>query len=226
MINIFYINIKEMPKNEVLLNMISPKMKEKALKFKRDKNIRQSAVSSLLLNFSLGKNIGDELDFTYNEYGKPFLEDECCFNISHSEDYVVVATGEKTLGVDIEYSAEHDFFRLAKTAFHEKEQGYIKLSKDVKKEFYKIWTLKESFIKAEGKGFSLPIKSFYFSLDENKIRVNANFKTNYNFKILDFPDAYTLSICGTKDEPINEQIKKVTWQDLLSQKNKTAVTKG
>ena len=49
----------------------------------------------------------NKLDFNFNKYNKPFI-DNLFFNISHSNKYSVVVTSEKKIGVDIEYIRKID----------------------------------------------------------------------------------------------------------------------
>jgi 4'-phosphopantetheinyl transferase len=42
------------------------------------------------------------------------------------------------------------------------------------KYFYMLWTLKESYIKMEGKGLSIPLNSFTIRIEDNDISVTVD----------------------------------------------------
>lgn len=122
-----------------LLKNISESQKEKALKYKNEKDQIRSMISSYLAN-SLS---ADELLF--NEMGKPYYQNGPYFNISHSGKFVVMAVSDKEIGVDIEENKEQDMSSLIKI-FNEAE---VKLLKD-HADFYYLWCAKESLIKCMG----------------------------------------------------------------------------
>lgn len=112
--------------------------------------------------------------FTTGAQGKPMLEDAACplqFNLSHSHDVIVIAvTRGQTVGVDIEYmKARPRMADIAQHYFHPQEAQVITETLEAGEEqsalqlFYKVWTLKEAFIKVDGKGMAIPGDSFYFS---------------------------------------------------------------
>ena len=111
--------------------------------------------------------------FTTGAEGKPMLEDASCplqFNLSHSHDAIVIAvTTGQTVGVDIEnMKARSRMADIAQHYFHPQEAQVITEALAAGDEqsalrlFYKVWTLKEAFIKADGKGMAIPGDSFYF----------------------------------------------------------------
>jgi len=65
-------------------------------------------------------------------------------------------------------------------ATQEHEQ-LCELTDDVKRQqFFKIWTLKEAFVKATGVGINLGLNSFYFEWSENAAsEINILFNNNY-----------------------------------------------
>ncbi|MBX2816784.1 MAG: 4'-phosphopantetheinyl transferase superfamily protein [Saprospiraceae bacterium] len=101
--------------------------------------------------------------FRYSTYGKPHFPNAALqFNISHSGGCLVVAfTRGKLIGIDIEEIRPGlEFERLAKRFFSEREQVALKQSQDAASQFYQIWTRKEAFIKADGRGVNLPLERF------------------------------------------------------------------
>ena len=122
-----------------LLKSINEEQKEKALRFKNDKDQRRSLISSFLVN-QLSK---DELQ--KNPMGKPYYPNGPYFNISHSGRYVVMAIANQEIGVDIEENVEKHIDVLLKL-FNEAEIKMIKEHAD----FYYLWCAKESLIKCMG----------------------------------------------------------------------------
>lgn len=91
--------------------------------------------------------------------GKPYLKHfpGVQFNLSHSGPYGVCALSDTPVGVDVELI--RPLVRdVAKRFFTETEQAW--LSRRPPEEFFRLWTRKESFTKALGKGLTLPLDSF------------------------------------------------------------------
>jgi len=109
------------------------------------------------------------LHFDFTTYGKPFLAFPALntpleFNLAHSRDLALYAlTYSRQVGIDVEYKrADIDYEALAQIAFSPNEQATLRsLPNALKQEFfYSCWTLKESYIKAKGKGMSIPLDQF------------------------------------------------------------------
>src|SRR5215216_1086042 len=109
------------------------------------------------------------LRFYYNPYGKPFLAPEFSsyllnFNLSHSDSMALYAiTRNMEIGVDVErVRSDFDYEEIAKRFFSANEVAILHTIPTEKKleAFYTCWTRKEAYIKAYGKGLSLPLDSF------------------------------------------------------------------
>lgn len=87
-----------------------------------------------------------------DEFKRPRLP-ETTFSISHSENWVAVATGTKdvAIGIDLEVCAPL-FVSDYLEPFNKKEREYI-LKENTLSRFYHAWTKKESGLKGIGKGF-------------------------------------------------------------------------
>jgi len=141
--------------------------------FEKDRN--HFTVARGLLRILLGRYLTiapEQLRFSYNQYGKPSLDLAAAtamlqFNISHSQDFALLAfTYDRSVGVDIEYMRVIEYEQLAKHSFSPHEQAALQaLPLSLRQEgFYNCWARKEAYIKARGKGLSLPLDSFDVSL--------------------------------------------------------------
>lgn len=109
--------------------------------------------------------------FVYGERGKPALvQGGPAFNLAHSGDLLLLAiTAAPAVGVDVEAVRPLPHLRtMAGDNFSAGEAAALFALPDAVREvaFFKIWTRKESFIKATGDGFRRPLASFDVSLDE------------------------------------------------------------
>lgn len=144
-----------------------------------------------------------QLVFNKNEFGKPFLvnDSRIHFNISHSGEWVVCAVHYLPLGIDIEKIQPLDY-QVAERFFSENEylnlnnkEGQAKLEY-----FYEIWTLKESYIKAVGKGLSIPLESFSININEAAINVETVKGTGkYYFNRYNLDERYKIAVCAREN---------------------------
>ncbi|MBE7092642.1 MAG: 4'-phosphopantetheinyl transferase superfamily protein [Clostridiales bacterium] len=92
--------------------------------------------------------LGTDYEILYAPSGKPYIEGNQLFvSISHSKDFFLVGTNKLPVGVDIEVVRHFDN-RLINRYFTSSEIAYI----DSDEKFFKIWTVKEAFLKLTGEG--------------------------------------------------------------------------
>ena len=111
------------------------------------------------------------LQFDIGEYGKPFLAcGSLHFNLSHTGDYMLIAVANfPDIGVDIEKLIQRSSLdAIAKRVFSE---GELKLWRQLAPEqqltgFYRLWTKKEAFVKAVGRGIALGMELCEFELEQ------------------------------------------------------------
>ncbi|HET6143124.1 MAG TPA: 4'-phosphopantetheinyl transferase superfamily protein [Candidatus Acidoferrales bacterium] len=108
------------------------------------------------------------IGFRVGLHGKPSLKlehrSELRFNVSHSGEMALVAFSlHQELGVDVELKRTNvDVLALAQLSFSRDERAAI-LScspEDRVDLFYEFWTCKEAYIKADGRGLSVPLDQF------------------------------------------------------------------
>lgn len=200
----------------VLLQYVTCEKKQKINKFYRFEDAERSLLGDTLARYALCKRLGfrnDHLVFSCNAYGKPILPIQygTHFNISHSGNFVVCAVDDAPVGIDVEKIKNIDL-DIAKRFFSKKEySALISLPKELQtKYFYKIWVLKESYIKAEGMGLSIPLNSFSLIDFQNMPHEFIGYKTNgYYFYQYSLDDETEFSICTiATQQPFNILLNK------------------
>ena len=189
----------------MLYTQVSDERQKRIRQFFHLEDAYRTMIGDLLLNHVLKKRIETRLKDTTiekNEFGKPFLPDypNLQYNISHSGNYVVCAIHNQIVGIDVEKVQSFDL-RMAKHLFTGFEYRDILDSRNRDIAFFEIWTLKESYIKALGKGLTIPLHSFRvrnFGDDQIEIvDMNKNEKMN-NFICKQYTIAadYKLAVCA------------------------------
>ncbi len=103
----------------------------------------------------------------YNNYDRPYINDIIDFNIYHSGNYVVCAIGQDLKhGIDIEKVQDIDFKNFKKVMTDMQWQDIIR-SKSPGSAFFKYWTIKESVIKTDSRGLSIPLLDIH--VENNKV---------------------------------------------------------
>lgn len=185
---------------------------------KRWESSQSTLLGVLLLRLGL-KKINKELynyDWEENYYGKPFLKGaDVQFNISHSSRIVVCGliegSKELKLGVDIERIKQIDI-NTVKSQFGKDEWLNISESKNSINSFFKYWTRKESIIKAEGSGLSIPLDSI--NVDKDVVKLNYE---KFFIKDILISDGYSSSIALNKDlQNLKISVEKINPEFLLS----------
>lgn len=141
MIKIFIADVRLLD-IEACLGKVSPARREKTLRLADEGDKRRSLGVELLLKKVTGRS-----DHVLSENEKPFFPDnEVFFSLAHCGDYAVCAVSDVPVGVDIELPRVGGA-RLAKRFFQSDEAALVYAADDPDREFCRLWTLKESYIK-------------------------------------------------------------------------------
>lgn len=191
-------NLQDPLKNPVLMNGLAKDRVDKIKKLKQLKDRQQSLGAGILL-LNLLNNLGMKAEgLYYDENGKPVMQG-VSFNLSHSGDMVVCAISEKPVGIDIEKIKEMKL-NVAERFFTQSEKEYLEhFAGDKKKEeFFRLWTMKESYMKYTGEGMKLALDRFEFSFND-KVSVCRDGKLmECHFKEYDV-QGYKLTVCAEED---------------------------
>ena len=150
------------PNDEKWYKYLSPRRIEKVNRLKPTDKKAQSIGVELLLRRAVNEITGEDknAEWDTDHNGKLYLinHPKIHVNLSHSGDYAVCAVHDAPVGVDIQKMGEYDE-RIVNRFFTLDEAEYIKSAADKKSAFYIVWTRKESFLKATGKGLTVPLNS-------------------------------------------------------------------
>ena len=176
-------------------------------------DFRKQKADSLLRNESKAQSAGVWILWQKirERYG---LAADTPFNFSHSGTLVMCAActdGRPVrVGCDVEKIGDLRL-KLAERYFcREEYETIIREEKEERRTemFYRYWVLKESFIKATGRGMALPLNSFSIRLGEPPVlrRQPEEYPCRYYYREFSVRDiSYKMAVCST-DEEIDSEI--------------------
>ena len=145
-----------------------------------EKKLMKDRILSLGVEFLLMTACRDagieysEMIYGENGYGKLFFENcPLCFSLSHSGERAMCVTAPQPVGCDTE-RIRNVSPQVAARHFSLKENNLLEtcVNTDERNDlFFRLWTLKESFVKCAGLGLTVPLSSFTLdpSLSVNRI---------------------------------------------------------
>ncbi len=155
-----------------------------------EKNLRTNTYIHLL---SILKEINPNIQLDFDELGKPILLNSnipLYVSISHSKNVFCFALSSSNVGIDIEkknHLSSEKLLRFYQKCLSEEESKNTPCTED---EFYRLWTIKESYVKLLGIGFrilpnEITVRDKVFS---------SSYSSSYYTSIE--RDDYQLSICS------------------------------
>lgn len=187
---------------------------------------REDALRSIVADLLIRKSIvtkfqipNEQIQFETNTYGKPFVKGlpSFHFNVSHSGNWVVCATDNQPIGIDIEeiqpidFQIAYSFFSRTEIEDIEEKTGNEKLLY-----FYDLWSLKESYIKMVGKGLSIPLDSFTCRVINDQFFFTSNDgEQSVYLKQYDLDPNYSLSVCQIHPN-FSKPVHHISLESLVS----------
>ena len=199
--------LKETSVFERFLGQVPEYRQKKAMSFKFPKGKMQSLGVGLLLKQACcdAGVEGADNHIAYAENGKPYLLDfpEVHFNLSHSGERVMCVISPFEVGCDVEI-IKGDRGRLAERFFKPEESAWIKHFETLEAQseaFYRLWTLKECYMKVTGRGLSLMPDMFALHMDEleNVTLFHDGKRPEYSFREISLHDGYRYAYCIKND---------------------------
>ncbi|OVA13129.1 4'-phosphopantetheinyl transferase superfamily [Macleaya cordata] len=226
----FWYIIPDEVKDASLLNqyleLLTPCEKKTILQMQGDKLQKGALLARALVRTTLARYTDTQvspslLKFRKNKFGKPEVEwqhnekwdpPSLHFNISHTSSLIACGvTVDMPIGIDVEEKerkTRNDSLSFARRYFslHEVERLHAITDPEVQQhEFIKLWTLKEAYVKALGRGFSAaPFKTF-------TIRFRSKTKSSSHVPIDSLSEDFEIVV----EYPNGSEYGMTNWQFVL-----------
>lgn len=149
----------------------------------------------------------DRVEFDFNQYGKPEIHPAqntlaLKFNVSHSHHMAAfVFTLRQRVGIDIEYRKPlKNMAGLTQHVCSAKELDEFNHldGNQCEAAFFRLWTRKEAFIKANGQGLSMGLRSIYIGVEEadliSRVQYEGRWMESWYIKDLLCPQGYKMAV--------------------------------
>jgi 4'-phosphopantetheinyl transferase len=189
----------------------------------RDSYIAAHALLRATLSRMAGIDAAD-LRFRTTKSGKPALDPaqalpDLHFSLSHTRGLAACAVGRPhALGIDAEAWRAPAPIELAARYFAPSEARLVaeRTPAERPSTFYRLWTLKEAFLKATGQGLAARLDSFAFSLDPVAIAVAApESAPAWHFVEFRPGPAHSLALAAQSSGPISVDAAAVSVRECL-----------
>lgn len=151
------------------LKRLSAQRLEYIGKFRQLNSRRFSVLSYILLSYGLKLeyNIDGPQDFTYSDKGKPYLKNcsDIFFCMSHCKNGVCCAVSDREIGIDIE-SIRKAYPAIIRRTCSDEERASVESSSMPDREFIRLWTMKEAYLKLTGVGIGTDMRRITKNIPE------------------------------------------------------------
>lgn len=177
---------------------------------KQEKSRKQSMGVGLLLHKVLALYHMQDSKVFVDEHGKPRIE-ELEFNLSHSGNMVICAVSEEPVGCDVE-EIRKTSKGVAKRCFSDREQAYVSqfTGEEYDRAFFRLWTMKESYVKMTGEGMRVPFETYEVTIEDTGAGVIRDGEMQTcSISTMEL-EGHIISICVEESAHV-----EVVWENLL-----------
>ena len=148
------------------LKKLPVERQQKIHNMKQENSRKQSMGVGLLLQKVLALYHMQESKLYLGEHGKPMV-DGLEFSLSHSGNLVICAVSDKPVGCDVEKIRKAPK-GVVERYYSDTERVYLSrfLEDEYDREFFRLWTLKESYVKMTGEGLRVPFDAYEVVADQ------------------------------------------------------------
>ncbi|KAJ2951871.1 hypothetical protein O0L34_g4114 [Tuta absoluta] len=179
----------EPSKDEIIAasSFIQTEEKERISRFVFKEDAKSSLIGRLMMRKFVHISSSmpyEEIRFGRDDKGKPILlgagDSIVNFNVSHQGDYVVLAGSTKSVGIDVMKVEPPpnknipEYFRIMNRQFSTSEWRTIRSYHTEMEQiacFYRLWCLKESYVKNIGIGITIPLVEISFAIKTLKLEM-------------------------------------------------------
>lgn len=174
MLRLYFADVSALDPND-FAGILTDYRREKLSRQRDAQSRRQGLGAELLLRRALADCAPECLwppEIRLGEYGKPAWNVEgLYFNLSHSGEFAACVIADCPVGLDVQEACVYRE-ALARRFFTPEEQAFLIASEERDQDFGRIWAMKESYLKALGKGLARPLSSFSV-VGEGRDRLDA-----------------------------------------------------
>lgn len=187
-----------------LRNLVPPEKRAKIDRFWSLHDGARSLVGELMVRnaaMSRGGIRNQEVVLRNEESGKPVLAGSPLFhfNISHSGEWVACCFSGNEVGIDVERIQSVNMKSVGRFFSREEQEALEKKNASERLAyFFDIWTVKESYLKAIGKGLRVPLNSFTVRFGRGGVRIEKEGTAveGVFFKEYSIDPDYRLHVCA------------------------------
>lgn len=189
-----------------LLSKIDIEKQKRIKRFRKWEDGHRTLIADLLVRYLVVEKLdipNNEIHFSTSSFNKPLLKsiDHFHFNCAHSGRWVVCAIDNAPVGIDVERKKAVDF-DIAKRFFSTEEYDTLMNQGESERSnhFFLLWTLKESYLKAIGKGLYQPLNSFTIRFSQKRqiqLFSGDEIVPDVFLKTYTIDPNYCLSVCGS-----------------------------
>lgn len=192
-------NLADPKEDPALLSELDTERKCRIMKYLKAEDRKLCLGAGLILNRVLPRYGASPAEIRLGADGKPEVEG-ICFNLSHSGRIVICVTAEREVGCDVEQIVKAPE-GVAERFFHSSESAYVNACVGDERDhrFFRIWTMKESYIKMTGEGMRLDFDRFEVLPDSGEIKVRRDGKL-LSCRIMEYNiPGYKVSVCAKEE---------------------------
>lgn len=221
MIYTYYIDVTQFEEKalfEEAYCLLSPYRKQKIAQFRQTKDRCRSLGAGIAFDHALAVYGLREREMVYEfgEWGKPFLKEypDLHFSLSHSGAYAICSIGESPVGNDVE-RVRPGRLGVARRFFTPEELHFMYealTEEEITERMFRIWTMKESFLKVTGRGMSLSLEDFTVLVEEEKNRVQVRHSVDalcYQMKEYGDIPGYRAAVCCREDLEVAQGMTRI-----------------
>ena len=228
---VYAVSIDKIPAQRdlrMLMDSIDPEHLVRIRRFRRQEDFLRSLYGEILVRHVFRGMGYPDVRIFRSAKGKPFCPDilRWKFSISHGGAWVAVSVSPFETGVDLE-EIRGDYRDVYETVLTE---GELRLLRQTAaplqtKEFLRMWTAKEAWLKRTGDGlYRDPKEVDTTALETAAESLRERGENPVKVELIEFEPGYVLSVCG--QAPVDPQVRRIKLGEIVEDWKKEGSRNG